>query len=440
MDKRLFEAAWTGNVEYLFELLKENCYMLEVVALAGGETPLHIACLAGHLDFVKEILKLKKEFASELNQDGFAPLHIAAANGRVEIVKEILKIDRNLCQLKGREGMTPLHSGVIKGRVDVIKELISVSVDSIANTTARRETALHLAVKNNQFEAFRLLVNHLTQLKMEDLLNEKDGQGNTIFHLAVSKKQYQVIDYVLNKRVDKVGVDVNSLNKRALTPLDVLLLFQSEAGDREIEDILRQAGAVKAEDLHSLPEVVISEERIKSTNNQTNEQPPMNHARSRATQLLEYFQYDHIKDSQGEVRNILLVVVILIATATYQAVLSPPGGVWQDDVPSNHTAGKTIMGSKNPAMYGLFLLFNSVGFFTSLLMINVLTAGFPMRFELLLSILALTVTYDLCMTEMAPNKFLNRLFVIISIVLPLIIATTTLVGRSFLKKLTKRWI
>ncbi|KAM7508866.1 hypothetical protein LguiA_019319 [Lonicera macranthoides] len=391
MDKRLFEAAWTGNVEYLFELLKENRYMLEVVALAGGETPLHIACLAGHLGFVKEILKMKKEFAMELNQDGFAPLHIAAANGRVEIVKEILKIDCNLCQLKGREGMIPLHSGVIKGRVDVIKELISVSVDSIANTTARRETALHLAVKNNQFEAFRLLVDHLKQFKKEDLLNEKDGQGNTIFHLAVSRKQYQ-------------------------------------------------AGAVKAEDLHSLPEVVIAKERIKSTNNEINEQPPTNQARSRATQLLEYFQYNHIKDSQSDVRNILLVVVILIATATYQAVLSPPGGVWQDDIPSNHTAGKMIMGTKNPAIYGLFLLFNSIGFFTSLLMINVLTTGFPMRFELHLSILALTMTYDVCMTEMAPNKFLNRLFVIISIVLLLIIATITLVGRSFLKKLTKRWI
>lgn len=132
MDKRLFEAAWTGNVEYLFELLKENRCMLKVVALAGGETPLHIACLAGRLDFVKEILKLKKDFATELNQDGFAPLHIAAANGRIEIVKKILKIDRNLCQLEGREGMIPLHSGVIKGRADVIKELILVSVDSIA--------------------------------------------------------------------------------------------------------------------------------------------------------------------------------------------------------------------------------------------------------------------------------------------------------------------
>ena len=233
---------------------------------------------------------------------------------------------------------------------------------------------------------------------------------------------------------------MNSLNKRALTPLDVLLLFQSEAGDREIEDILRQAGAVKAEDLHSLTEVVIAEERIKSTNNQINEQPTTNQARPRAAQLLDYFQYNHIKDSQSEVRNILLVVVILIATATYQAVLSPPGGVWQDDLASNsnntasHAAGKAIMGSKNMVIYGLFLLFNSIGFFTSLMMIIILTTGFPMRFELRLSILALMVTYDVCMAEIAPNKSLNRLFTIIAIVIPLIIPIITLVGRSILKR------
>ena len=33
----------------------------------------------------------------------------------------------------------------------------------------------------------------------------------------------------------------------------------------------------------------------------------------------------------NEKRNALLVIVALVVTVTYQAVLSPPGGVWQDD-------------------------------------------------------------------------------------------------------------
>ncbi|KAM7508864.1 hypothetical protein LguiA_019317 [Lonicera macranthoides] len=93
MDRRLIEAVWTGNIEYLFKRLEEDRCMLHSVALAGGEIPLHIACMDGHLDFVREVMKLKRDFAQELNQDGFTPLHIATAHGHIEIVKELLKMD-----------------------------------------------------------------------------------------------------------------------------------------------------------------------------------------------------------------------------------------------------------------------------------------------------------------------------------------------------------
>lgn len=44
----------------------------------------------------------------------------------------------------------------------------------------------------------------------------------------------------------------------------------------------------------------------------------------------------------SDVRNIVLVVAILIATATYQTGLSPPGGIWQDDYhPSKNTTTAT---------------------------------------------------------------------------------------------------
>ncbi|KAM7508865.1 hypothetical protein LguiA_019318 [Lonicera macranthoides] len=412
-----------------------------------------MACLAGHLDFVKEVLKLKKKFATELNQDGFAPLHIAASNGHVEIVKEILKTDGNLCQLEGRERMIPLHYAVIKGRVDVIKELLSACVDSIENLTARGETTLHLAVKNHQFQAFKVLVEYLKEFKKEDLLNGKDGQGNTILHLAVSRKQYEAIDLVLNEHnVTKGTMEVNSLNKMALSPLDVLLQFQSEAGDREIEDLLRQAGAMRAKDLPSLSVQVPDTQDLVDTNgNALDEQLGANRPQSSAELLLEYFKYNNIKDSPSKVRNTLLVIVILIATATYQAVLSPPGGLWQDDsTPSSsssnitnstnttvtitrpHTAGRAIMGTQNSVAYGLFIFFNSIGFFTALHMIYFLTPGFPMRLELHVLLFALAVTYDTSMTAIIQNNILSHLFTGISIALPLTIPITTAILRNYL--------
>ncbi|XP_059636035.1 ankyrin repeat-containing protein BDA1-like [Cornus florida] len=357
MDRRLLEAAWTGNVEDLLKVTGEDPCMLSAVALAGAETPLHVACLAGHLNFVRELLNLSKEFAGELNQDGLSPLHIASAKGYAEIVKELIKVDQNLCLLNGRERRVPLHYAAIKGRVQVIRELLSANADSIAQVTARAETALHLAVKNNQFEALRVLMEHLNQFNKEDIINKKDDQGNTILHLTVSRKQYEVVDLVFNEHVVTKGVvEVNPLNERGLTPLDLLTLFQSEAGDREIEEILRRAGAMMAKDLHSLAQVAFNENQdVAANNSPSNDQSRTVQLRSPSKQLLEYFKYDEIKDSLSKVRNSLLVIAILIATATYQAVLSPPGGVWQDDSGSNnnngtsttapHTAGRAVMGT-----------------------------------------------------------------------------------------------
>ena len=107
------------------------------------------------------------------------------------------------------------------------------------------------------------------------------------------------------------------------------------------------------------------------------------------------------------------MIVILIATAIYHAVLNPPGGVWQDDSDTSsggntgintttprkkgHIAGEAIMGTHDSVPYALFLVFNSIGFFTSVHMIYFLTSGFPMKLELHILLFALTSTYDTCM-------------------------------------------
>lgn len=188
----LFEAARTGNTEHLHNLLKDYPLLLDNIALGGGENPLHIACIVGHIDFARELIRLKREFAAELNQDGLSPLHIASANGNMDIVKLLLTLDNNLCLLKGKEQRVPLHYAAIKGRLQVITELIRASPDCVTDFTARNETALHLAVTNYQFEAFRVLMEHIKKLKKEDVLNKKDDQGNTILHVAVSRRQYEV--------------------------------------------------------------------------------------------------------------------------------------------------------------------------------------------------------------------------------------------------------
>ncbi|PQM39466.1 ankyrin repeat-containing protein BDA1 [Prunus yedoensis var. nudiflora] len=192
MDIRLFEASHTGDVQLLHKLLAENPLLLHSLALASTENPLHVASIAGHVDFVKEIVRLKPAFVKELNQEGFSPMHIASANGYFEIVRELLKVDPILCRLNGRDQWTPLHYAAARGRVDVVGEMVLACPESVEDVTIQGETALHLAVKNSQFEAIKVVVELAIQLRKANVLNMKDKHGNTALHLATWKKQHQV--------------------------------------------------------------------------------------------------------------------------------------------------------------------------------------------------------------------------------------------------------
>ncbi|KAH7689041.1 Caskin/Ankyrin repeat-containing protein [Dioscorea alata] len=79
------------------------------------------------------------------------------------------------------------------------------------------------------------------------------------------------------------------------------------------------------------------------------------------------------EESPNEIRAAIMVIAVLVSTVTYQAILNPPGGFWQDDLQSlnstgqNHTAGNPVMATKHPLLYGIFLAINAGAFVTSLL-------------------------------------------------------------------------
>ena len=196
MDAELVKAARDGNTRVLLELLERDPLLLEGVAAASAYNPLHIASMLGHLDFVKELLKHKSnvgEYAKELNQQGYSPLHLTAANGHVEVVEMLLGlgISHELCRVKGRDGVTPLHCASIKGRSQIIGLLLSASPPCVEEVNAWNETALHVAVKNNQFESVRALVEGMKQSNSLVILNSRDVEGNTVLHLAAATKNHQ---------------------------------------------------------------------------------------------------------------------------------------------------------------------------------------------------------------------------------------------------------
>lgn len=419
----MFEAAQLGNLEELRHILVEDPLILHNVSLFSSHNPLHVASIFGRSNFAKEIVRLRPELTKELNQDGFSPLHLASANGYIDIVRELLKIDNSLCRLEGRERRTPLHSAAIKGRGDVISELIRACGDCIEDVTVQGETALHLAVKNCQFESIKVLVEWMREMNKRFVLNMKDEKGNTVLHLATWRKQRQVVELLCSDGATSSGtMEVNAVNQGGLTALDTLAIFPSEAGDREIEEILRNAGANRTRENFLSPALSIQGRSV--INNST------------TNYLVDYFKFHKERDSPSEVRSALLVIAVLVATATYQVGLSPPGGVWQDDTGptqnnNNRTnyAGKSILGTENLVSFGVFAIFNSIGFFVSLFMINTLISKFPLQLELQICMLAMYITYSTAVVFVAPKEISVALTVLTS-VLPLILRIiATLVRR-----------
>ncbi|KAJ6824598.1 ankyrin repeat-containing protein-like [Iris pallida] len=369
MDHRLREASFSGDVHSLHQLLQEDRLLLNRPTYCS-DNPLHVAAMLGHADFAAEVVRLRPDLARELDAGGHTPLHLAAANGHAEVAKVLLGNSsagvpgHELCLLRDKYGLTPVHAAALKGRTDVLRELVTACPDSVRVATGRGETALHLAVRSSSLEAVEFLVETVGAATAAELLNAKDDKGNTALHLAVARKQLQTMKFMLSKP----SVDVNSVNLRGLTPLDVLLESPTEHGDMVLGETIRAAGGKTAAEL---------------------ELPPPPAAVLLPRQAIGR-QKPRVKNDEGyrDTPGTLMVVATLIATITFQAALNPPGGFIPDDGKSHSSVSKVAAAAADDQRPGkvilekelkYFLMFNVFGLFASLSIILLLICVSPRR-------------------------------------------------------------
>ncbi|OMP03835.1 hypothetical protein CCACVL1_02249 [Corchorus capsularis] len=431
-EERLFEAARAGNIEVLQHLLAKNPLILTDVALSGSrETLLHVAVKAGQLDFAHQIIQHKPEFAGEMNMDGYRPLDIAVITGNTDIVRRLVKIEDQfqIYRLPGKDQRTPLHYAAANGRVEIINEVISTCPDSITDVTVYGETTLHLAVKNNQFQAFFVLINWLEKLNQRALINFKDCDGNSVLHLATARRQYNSLELLVGEKNIFSGViEVNAKNSKGLTAMDILDIVMENPNDMQIRKILQNA----AEKSPSSSNNYIAKEK-------QNEETLLK-------DWFKYFKFQWQRDSPSDARNVLLVVAALIATVSFQAGVSPPSGL--ADMKSGNINKSNISppprpppgqygsgGAIGPATTGLlaiisavsgstqakaylFLFGNSIALAASLSIIMYLTGGYPFQRELLISIFAMMFTYGYSVHGLTQKDGVANAIVAVAFVIP----------------------
>ncbi|EOY18339.1 Ankyrin repeat-containing protein, putative [Theobroma cacao] len=314
MDERLSGAALSGNIDALYDLIKDDADVLRRIdEMEFVDTPLHIAAAAGHTEFAMELMNLKPSFARKLNQRGFSPIYLALQEKQEKMVDDLLSIDKDLVRVKGREGYTPLHHAVREGNVPLLSKFLENCPNSIFDLTIRKETALHIAAQNNNLEAFEAILfwihktHEYDYMEKRRILNLQDKDGNTVLHMAASNNQTQMMKLLMESRM----VKGDKVNQSGFTALRVSQ---------------EQARVDSAESVNIL-------------------KPPKEYR-------MDFGQVSYdISKMNLDTINALLVVFALIVTITYQALLSPPGGI--------EAAGKSVI---KPNVFILFYTLNIAAF------------------------------------------------------------------------------
>jgi protein-S-isoprenylcysteine O-methyltransferase Ste14 len=136
-----------------------------------------------------------------------------------------------------------------------------------------------------------------------------------------------------------------------------------------------------------------------------------------------YVQCFRQEELSNDIRNVMLVAVALVAAVTFQARISPPGGVWQDtkkDTDDQHVAGQVIYSSQRVPFY-FFLICNTLAFSSSTYLLLSLTFGYPFFLEVLVATFSMSGTYAAAIFAVTPYVNVNFRLIALVAAQPIII-------------------
>ncbi|XP_059642634.1 ankyrin repeat-containing protein BDA1-like [Cornus florida] len=413
--QRLNVAAQDGSIEEVYAVIGEKPDVLEEIDKKQFvQTPLHIAASAGRAHFAIEIMNLRPSFGRKLNPSGKSPLHLAVPlslpvlptpdqieteKRQTETAIRLINIDSELIRVQGRDMMTPLHYAAERDKFDLVAEFLCACPASIEHLTIRGETAMHVAVRNSSLKTFQVLLGWYRKVennmwKNPSLLSWKNEDGDTLLHIAASSNQSQIVKLLIKRRVN-----MNEKNLEGWTALD------SGYNHQEVKDILMGAGASGGVSV-SNSNKGFAYHYIRMANIILRTEAARLESVSDSTSLADFMRglvlVTLARGLSEEMRKVVQVVAVLIATATFQVPHNPPSTGHPFKYVVSHPFKFTINLSF-PTLLQILVVFNSLAFFTSIGVIAyTLRSGFVNQ-VLQVCLFFLTLTYIFLVATLQPS-------------------------------------
>ncbi|XP_038988037.1 protein ACCELERATED CELL DEATH 6-like [Phoenix dactylifera] len=327
----LYLAIMTGSIDVAKALLQSSSWENASPASYAGpnkSTALHIAVLWSR-EITQDLLDRKPMLAKGIDSSGRIPLHYAASDGHHDTVKLLLERDPSTAYLSdAKYGLFPIHIAAMMGNIPIVDQILKQCPDTDELLDKEGKNFLHVAFKRGKLYLVKRIISRRPDLRK--LLNDQDNEGNTPLHTAVKNSDQWSVYFLLRDKT----VCVNVIDHDGFTPLDLaygmldgglqfrmnakfciascLALTKALSSPRELHDL--ESGELSGDETK---EKLSGDDKFKkeSSNVEGNE----------------------IERQVNVARN-LGIATVLIATVTFAAGITVPGGYIDDDYPGRGTA------------------------------------------------------------------------------------------------------
>ncbi|KAF8034611.1 hypothetical protein BT93_C0805 [Corymbia citriodora subsp. variegata] len=330
-------AGW-GILQLLLEAFaRDEAYAVKI----QGKSPVLAAIEKQSTDRLPKLLHVRYE-------NGWTPLHYAACIGNRVSVELLLEKCPDLALQTDKNGSYPIHIACERRFWNqALEPLVKDTWSDLAEIKNNKgQNILHVAAKARNHSGVKSILKECGETNTEKLVNSRDVDGNTPLHLA-SIHNYCGVMRILTK---EKRIDLELRNNDGLTALDVAM--ESKSLSTENPALIGRAILIVAGVSQSGGRDVMLQ-------------------REQHSGVSKSSPAKWIKDQV----NTLLLVATLVASVTFTAGVTLPGGYNASSDP--HPGIATML---HHGMFRVFVIANMLAMYSSILAVVVLLWGFNRDF------------------------------------------------------------